>query len=405
MDTLKELYKIGFGPSSSHTMGPQRAAKQFLEKTKDLPVEKFVVDLYGSLAATGIGHLTDYIIHKTLGKDRTEVVFKPETVYEFHTNGLRFYAYDQDDNLLDDYLAFSVGGGEVMTSTDVRTGTARIYKLNTMRQIMVWCRENNAELWEYVYEVEGQEILNYLEHVWNVMKKVVEDGLNKDGRLPGALQVKRRSKMMHDRYQESDVKDFDTLIYSCALAVSEENASAGKVVTAPTCGASGVLPGALYALQQVYGYSDEQIIKALAVAGLIGNLIKENASISGAEVGCQGEVGSACCMAGGAIAYLMGGTLLQIEYAAEIGLEHHLGLTCDPVNGLVQVPCIERNAIAAKRAIDAAKYSMLTDGTHIISLDKVIVTMGETGKDLPDQYKETSMGGLAKYIPGCYSYE
>jgi L-serine dehydratase len=393
MDSLRELYKIGFGPSSSHTMGPQKASLMFLERTKNMAVDHFKVELYGSLAATGKGHLTDWIILKTLGEEQTEVIFKPEVIYDYHTNGMKFYAYDYKGNILDEYLIFSVGGGTVMELNQQRKGQHQIYPHQSMVDIMNWCEQNNKQFHEYVFIHEGEAIKDYLARVWKTMKESVEEGFTKTDPLPGILNLKRRASGFFKKYQEN--KDLTTLMFAASQSVSEQNASGSKVVTAPTCGSSGVIPGLLYSLQEIYGYSDEEIIKALATAGVVGNLVKENASISGAEAGCQAEVGTACSMAAAAMSYLSGGNLFQIEYSAEIGLEHHLGLTCDPVLGLVQVPCIERNSIAARRAFDASKYAMLTDGFHVIKLDSVIATMNETGRDLPEKYRETSLGGLA----------
>ncbi|NLC94861.1 MAG: serine dehydratase [Bacilli bacterium] len=398
MDTLRELFKIGFGPSSSHTMGPHKAALKFLEQVKDLPVQHFVVELYGSLAATGKGHLTDWIIMQTLGEDRTSIIFKPEVVYDYHANGMKFFAYDENNVQLAEYLVFSVGGGDIRELNESRKSQNKVYHLSTMNGILTWCKENHKQLYEYVLYSEGEEIFNYLREVWQVMKSAVEEGLQREGLIPGILGLRRRAKSFYERYLRT--KDFTTLIFACSQAVSEQNASGSRIVTAPTCGASGALPGLLYSFQLYYGYSDEEIIKALAIAGLIGNVVKENGSISGAEAGCQAEIGTACAMAAGACCYLMGGDNQQIEYAAEIGLEHHLGLTCDPVEGLVQVPCIERNPIAARRAYDAAQYALLTDGEHIITLDMAIQTMKETGKDLNSKYRETSTGGLAKFKLG-----
>lgn len=395
MDSIKELFKIGFGPSSSHTMGPHKACLKFLEKTKDLPVDKYVVEIYGSLAATGKGHLTDWIILETLGKDKTQVVFKPEVVYDYHTNGMKFFAYDKDNQELNSYLVFSVGGGDIRELNEKRTSNS-IYELSIMNDILKWCKTNNKKIHEYVEIVEGKEIYDYLTIVWKVMKESVEEGLMRDDILPGSLKFHRRAKRFYQRYLET--KDFTTLIFACSQAVAEQNASGNKIVTAPTCGASGTLPGLLYSLQKQFNYSDEEILKALATAGLIGNLIKTNGSISGAEAGCQAEVGTACAMAAGACCYLLGGDIYQIEYAAEIGLEHHLGLTCDPVDGLVQVPCIERNSVAARRAYDASHYALLTNGEHVITLDMAISTMMETGKDIHSKYRETSTGGLARQV-------
>lgn len=395
MDSLREFFKVGFGPSSSHTMGPHRAALKFLDLTKDMPVYGFRVELYGSLASTGKGHLTDWIVSKTLGEDRTEIVFMPEVNFDYHPNSLRFIAFDANGAELKNLLLFSVGGGEIKELNESRQGSGNTYSLRNMKEILQWCLDNDKQFYQYVLECEGEEIIPWLEEIWQIMKSSVEAGLKEEGILPGSLRVPRKAKSFYEQYLES--KDFTTLIFAASQAVSEQNASGGQVVTAPTCGASGVLPGLLYSLQAYYNYEDEKIIKALATAGLVGNIIKENGSISGAEAGCQAEIGTACAMAAAACAFLMDGSVKQIEYAAEIGLEHHLGLTCDPVDGLVQVPCIERNPVAARRAYDAAKYALLTDGEHIITLDMAIATMIETGKDLHSKYRETSMGGLAKY--------
>jgi L-serine dehydratase len=396
MDTIKELYKIGFGPSSSHTMGPHKAALKFIDKTKSLPTTKYIVELYGSLAATGKGHLTDWIIERTLGEEKTEIIFKPEVVYEYHTNGMKFFAYDKNNQELASYLVFSVGGGDIRELDEPRKGTSNLYKHNTMNDILKWCEVNNKKLHEYVEETEGIIIYEFLNEIWQVMKASVEEGLKREDLIPGSLKFKRRAKSFYEKYLTT--KDLTTLIFACSQAVAEQNGSGNKIVTAPTCGASGTLPGLLYSMQVYYGYSDEEILKALAVAGLIGILIKENGSISGAEAGCQAEIGTSCAMGAAACCYLLGGNIYHIEYAAEIGLEHHLGLTCDPVDGLVQVPCIERNPIAARRAYDAAQYALLTDGKHIITLDMAISTMMETGKDIDSKYRETSVGGLAKHV-------
>lgn len=393
MDSLKELYKIGFGPSSSHTMGPHQAALNFIERTKGLVVNRYEVELYGSLAATGKGHLTDWIIEETLGKDHTKVIFKPEITYQYHTNGMKFFAYDAKGNILDEYLVFSVGGGVIRELNEERKSARKVYKEQSMEEILKRISDEHLSLPQYVYQNEGEVIKDHLKEVWHTMQETLLEGFRRKDPLPGALGFKRRAANFFEKFQETN--DFTTLTYASAQSVSEQNGAGGKVVTAPTCGSCGVLPGILYAAQTYYGYSEEQIIDALAVAGVVGNLVKENASISGAEAGCQAEVGTACSMAAAAMAFLMGGTANQIEYAAEIGLEHHLGLTCDPVLGLVQVPCIERNAVAAKRAYDAAQYALLTDGQHVIKLDSVIQTMNETGRDLHEKYRETALGGLA----------
>ena len=397
MDTLKELFKIGCGPSSSHTMGPQRAAKKFKEKNSN--ANSYKVRLYGSLAATGEGHLTDYIIKKTLEPKEVEIIWEPETIKEFHPNGMTLIALDENKNVIDEYTVFSVGGGTIKEENEETFEEGQTYPLTTMDEIMKWCKENNKTLLDYVLEHEDEDILDYIESIKKAMRKSINEGLEATDLIPGKLLLKRRAKDFYNKYLESD--KFTTMLFSYALAVSEQNASGNIIVTAPTCGSAGVIPGVLLSLQDHSGYSEKQINEALLVGGLIGNIIKHNASISGAEVGCQGEVGAACSMAAAAITYLKGGTTEQIEYAAEIALEHHLGMTCDPVYGYVQIPCIERNAIGAERALDSANYALLTDGTHFISLDQVIQTMKETGIDMMDKYKETAKGGLAKHFFSC----
>lgn len=401
MDSLRELFKIGNGPSSSHTMGPERAARRFKEENKE--ADHFKVELYGSLALTGKGHLTDWIIEKTLAPKKVEVRWKPEIVYPFHTNGMKFFAYNKDGKELKSWLVFSVGGGTIVEEGQERNSGEKIYPLTKMTDIVDWCKRNKKELWEYVFECEGESIKEYLLEIWKAMEEAVERGINTEGILPGSIQLKRRSATFYKKSRgEGKVRAFRGKLFAYTLAVSEENASGGRVVTAPTCGAAGVIPGALYTLAEAYELKDDEIVKALAIAGLIGNIVKENASISGAEAGCQAEVGTACSMAAGMGAFLMGGSVDQIEYAAEMALEHSLGLTCDPVGGYVQIPCIERNASAAARALDTSNYSIYTDGVHSVSFDEVVITMKETGRDLKDEYKETSLGGLAKYYcKGC----
>ncbi|RDY24397.1 L-serine ammonia-lyase [Romboutsia maritimum] len=397
MDTLKELFKAGSGPSSSHTMGPQRAAECF--KSKNNNADSYRVTLYGSLAATGKGHLTDYIIEKTLSPKNVEIIWKADIIKEFHPNGMCFEALDKSKNVIDNWTVYSIGGGTIAQENEKNKKNKGTYKLSTMDDIIKWCKENNKTLVEYVLYHEDEDILEYIKVIKDAMRKSVEEGLNTTEIIPGKLKLKRRASNFYENYLET--KKLSTLVYAYALAVSEQNASGNKIVTAPTCGSAGVLPGILFSLQDYYGYKDEQIEKSLLVAGIIGNIIKNNASISGAEVGCQGEVGAACAMAAAAVAYLKDGTIEQIEYAAEIGLEHHLGMTCDPVHGYVQIPCIERNAMAAQRAMDSANYALLTDGTHFITLDQVIETMKETGIDMMDKYKETAKGGLAKHFFSC----
>lgn len=396
MDSLRTLLKIGNGPSSSHTMGPANAAKIFLDENLD--ADEFIVELYGSLALTGKGHLTDVAIMNILGNERTVIRFLPSVVYEYHSNGMKFFSY-QNKELKNEWLVFSVGGGTLKNLGEDRAlSNKSYYKEKTMNEILEYCKEKKLSLYQYVLQNEGKEILDFSKKIVDIMFESVERGLNTKGTLPGRLKVKRRAYEFYEKYVEEN--HFDALIFACALAVSEENASGNIIVTSPTCGASGVLPGVLYAYFISNKVSKEKIIESLLVAGLVGNLVKHNASISGAEVGCQGEVGTACMMAAAALTYIKGGTNAQIEYAAEIALEHHLGMTCDPVGGYVQIPCIERNAISAKRAVDSCSYALLTNGEHYITLDNVIESMKETGKDIDFKYRETSIGGLAKHMRG-----
>ena len=396
MDTLKELFKIGSGPSSSHTMGPQRAAERF--KNENPNAESFRAILYGSLAATGKGHLTDYIIEKTIAPKKVEIVWEEDIIKDFHPNGMKFEALDKDKNVTAEWTVYSVGGGTIAEEGQRNSKSNSIYHLDTMDEIVKWCKENNKTLVDFVLECEPKDIKDYIKTIKDAMRKSIDDGLSTDEIIPGKLLLKRRASTFYNAYKKD--KSFSTLVYAYALAASEQNASGNIIVTAPTCGSAGVIPGIFFAMQDFYNYDDEKIIEALLVAGIIGNIIKTNASISGAEVGCQGEVGAACSMAA-AVAYLKGGTIDHIEYAAEIALEHHLGMTCDPVYGYVQIPCIERNAMAAQRAYDAANYALLTDGSHSVSLDQVVETMKETGIDMMDKYKETAKGGLAKHFFSC----
>ena len=396
MDSLKELFKIGCGPSSSHTMGPERAAKKFGKENEN--AHSFRVELYGSLAATGKGHLTDWIIEETLKPRKTEIVWMPEYVHPYHTNGMKFIALDENGNNLNEWLVFSVGGGTIKDLSDSGSKTEEVYKLNKLEDIIKWCKENNKELWQYVEECEGKEIWNHLKDILDTMHNAVSEGIEKDGILPGKLKLQRRAKGFYDKIKgQHNYHVITKKIFAYALAVAEQNSSAGTIVTAPTCGAAGVIPGLLRAMREEHSLDEETCLKALAIGGLIGNLIKQNATISGAEAGCQAEIGAACSMASAMAAYILGGTLEQIEYAAEMGMEHHLGMTCDPVGGYVQIPCIERNAIVAVRSLNTADYALSTDGHHTISFDQVVITMKETGKDMCPSYKETSIGGLAKY--------
>lgn len=395
MNSLRELFKVGNGPSSSHTMGPEKAAKKFKDENPD--ATSFQVELYGSLAATGKGHLTDWVIEETLKPKSTEIIWKPEFVHEFHTNGMKFLALDESGNVTKEWLIFSVGGGSLAECGAKKNSTDSVYRFTNMSEIMSWCKKNQKELWEYVEEEEGEEIWEFLDEIWDAMGESVLTGLSKTGVLPGTLKYPRKAQMFLRKARRSKSRTGSLgKIFAYTLAVSEENGGGGKVVTAPTCGASGIIPGLLYSLQEEYELLRDEVLKALAIAGLLGNIIKENATISGAEGGCQAEVGAACSMAAGMAAFILGGSLDQIEYAAEMALEHHLGLTCDPVGGYVQIPCIERNAASAIRALDAANYAMFTDGHHTVTFDEVVETMKQTGKDMKDEYKETSLGGLAK---------
>ncbi len=400
MDSLKELYKIGNGPSSSHTMGPQKAAQLFRERCPG--ASRFRVTLMGSLAATGKGHLTDWVIENTLGRDRTEILWMPECIHPFHSNGMFFEALDASGAPLSGntfaWQVFSVGGGTLAEADSPTRGAASVYSLTSFSDIIRHCERENMELWQYVEAQEGPDIWPFLRHIWQVMGTAMDCGFSRAGVLPGELRYPRKAATFFRKARMQSGRLRSTgMTFAYALAVSEENASGGTVVTAPTCGSAGVVPSVLRSLKEDYNLGEEEILRALAVGGLIGNLIKENASISGAEVGCQGEIGSACAMGAAMAAYLFGGSNQQIDYAAEMGLEHHLGMTCDPVGGYVQVPCIERNAVSAVRAINAAEYVLFTDGSHRISFDQVVRTMGETGRDLKDGYRETSLAGLAKY--------
>lgn len=398
MKSIKELYRIGTGPSSSHTMGPRKAAEIFLSRHPE--ASAFRVTLYGSLAATGKGHMTDLAITETLQPHAPlTIVWEPKIFLPFHPNGMMFQSLNEADEVTDSWTVFSVGGGALAEETDNKDSinTPEVYDMNRMTDILNWCEHTGKNYWEYVLQCEDSDIWDYLKEVWKTMKASVERGLDAEGVLPGPLNLRRKASAYYIKasgYKAS--LQSRGLVFSYALAVSEENASGGVIVTAPTCGSCGVVPAVLYHLAKTREFSDIRILRALATAGLIGNVVKHNASISGAEAGCQAEVGVACSMASAAANQLFGGSPAQIEYAAEMGLEHHLGMTCDPVCGLVQIPCIERNAYAAARALDANLYSSFTDGIHRVSFDRVVEVMKETGNDLPSLYKETSEGGLAK---------
>ena len=396
MESLKELYKIGVGPSSSHTMGPERASRIISLRYSD--ADRFRVTLFGSLAKTGVGHRTDYIIRKTLSEEKTEIIFNNEKTDLLHPNTMQFEVI-KNNEVIANFTVLSVGGGAIrFVGEDVQPPT-RPYDKSTFEDIAAYCREKNIRLWQYVEEVEGYEIWEFLQSIWDTMKNSIQEGISAEGEIFGGLQVVRKAKQLYSYRHMDELAETkeNRLVCSYAFAVSEQNASCnGKIVTAPTCGASGVLPAVLKYTQDKRKFSDSDILKALATGGLIGNIIKTNASISGAEAGCQAEIGSACSMAAAALAELYEMDIEQIEYAAEVAMEHHLGLTCDPVKGLVQIPCIERNAVAAMRAINAVNLANFLSGSRKISFDLIVKTMYETGKDLHRSYRETSEGGLAK---------
>ena len=396
MQTMRELYKIGRGPSSSHTIGPEKACKIFKEKNKE--ADSFKAILYGSLAKTGKGHGTDKVIKTTLAPFPCEIEFNLSNELELpHPNTMDLIAFRNKEET-DRIRIMSVGGGNIVSENEEIKPMDLIYELTTFDQIKEYCEKKNIRLWQYVIETEDKDFYKYMTLIWETMKDCIQRGLEDEGVLPGGLNVQKKAKFLfnQEHIDESRETKENRLICSYAFAVSEQNASSETIVTAPTCGASGVLPAALYYQQQKKGYSDDEIIKALMTAGIIGNLIKTNASISGAECGCQAEVGSACAMTAAALAELFELNLDKIEYAAEIAIEHHLGLTCDPICGLVQIPCIERNAVASMRALNAVNLASFLSSTRKISLDKVIHTMKETGRDLSNRYKETSEAGLAK---------
>lgn len=405
MESIREIFKIGHGPSSSHTMGPRKAAEQFSEKH---PASSYRVRLYGSLAATGKGHLTDQAILEALAPKPVDLVWQPEVLKDYHTNAMELEAINASGRTIAQAMVYSTGGGRIVWEDDRQSiaaasnGGSELYPLASMTAILDELSRTGQAFWEYVAQQEGDDIWYYLQNVWQAMKASVERGIENEGVLPGGLGLARKAAAYHVKAQSfrGSLKRRSTL-YAYALAVAEENAAGGLIVTAPTCGSCGVLPAILYAMSAHYQFSDQKIIRALATAGLVGNLVKENASISGAQVGCQGEIGTACAMAAAAATQLFGGTPHQVEYAAEMGLEHHLGLTCDPIGGLVQIPCIERNAFAASRALDANTYAILSDGQHRISFDIIVDTMNRTGNDLPRIYKETSEGGLATAVFHC----
>lgn len=403
MESLRELYRIGKGPSSSHTMGPETASKMFLQGNST--AESFKVTLFGSLSKTGKGHMTDYVIKKVFEPKEIEIIFSCEDDENLpHPNTMELEAFDKNGNQVDFWRVFSVGGGKVNIQGEKLETAKKVYPHTTFADIKEYCMEKRITLSAYVREIEGEEIFDYLLEVWSVMKNAIDRGIKTEGVLSGGLDVQRKAKTLFSQrhIDESPETKENRLVCAYAFATSEENAGGGMIVTAPTCGACGVLPAVMAYMQEKRGFSDYKVAEALATAGLIGNIIKTNASISGAECGCQAEIGTACSMAAAGLGELFEMDLDQVEYAAEVAMEHHLGLTCDPIDGLVQIPCIERNAVAAMRAINALSLANFLTYTRKISFDVVVKTMYETGKDLFSKYRETSEGGLAvNYVPEC----
>ena len=396
MQSIRDIYKIGVGPSSSHTMGPRFAAEAFL---RDNPgAAKYRVRLYGSLAATGRGHLTDKALQEAFSEREIELLWKPDEMLHGHPNGMVFEALDAGGKVIASDSAISAGGGDVARPGEP-IKRKKIYPHKNLTSVLGWAERRGKMLWEYVEEHEEDDVWDHLEAVWDAMVDAIQRGVESEGALPGPLRLSRKAAGYFARAKSSS--GFTARInraFAYALAVSEENAFAHTIVTAPTCGSCGVLPSVLYTIKEMNDATRPAIIRALATAGLIGNVVKTNGSIAGAEVGCQGEIGTACAMASAAATQLLGGSIHQIEYAAEMGLEHNLGLTCDPVAGLVQIPCIERNAIAAMKAISCAIYAVQSDGRHRVTFDEAVETMYQTGKDLLGHYKETSTGGLARNV-------
>lgn len=395
MKSLRELYRIGRGPSSSHTMGPDRAARLFLREYPE--ADAFSVTLYGSLAKTGRGHLTDRAILEALGEERTTLTMDTEKEDLPHPNTMEFTALKNGETI-GFMQALSVGGGAVSIVGRPDMDSPEVYPENSFTEIAACCKSHNLRISDYVELHEGPEIWDFLARVWDTMKEAVYAGLSVTGELAGGLHVERKAQYLYQQrhIDESPMTRMNRIVCAYAFAVAEQNASGGTIVTAPTCGSCGVVPAALLYMKESRDFRDKDILKALAAGGIIGNLIKTNASISGAECGCQAEIGTACSMCAAALAELHGMGIDQIEYAAEVAMEHHLGLTCDPIDGLVQIPCIERNAVASMRAINALSLANFLSSTRKISFDVVVETMYETGRDLNLSYRETAQGGLAK---------
>ena len=396
MKSIRDIYKVGKGPSSSHTMGPERAAVLFRQQNPD--ADSFQVILYGSLSKTGVGHGTDRVLREVLSPTPTEIVFSEEELPDSHPNTMDFIAF-RNGQMQNRLRVESIGGGDIRVPGQSHLDPPDVYLENSFAEISDFCKWRYIErLSDYVELYEGKEIWPFLAEVWQTMKQAISEGLQTEGILPGGLNVQRKAKELYEHEVVEDepaLREFQQ-IAAYAYAVAEQNAGNGTIVTAPTCGACGVLPAVLKYAQETKGFSDGQIIRGLAAAGIIGSLTKRNASISGAECGCQAEIGTACSMAAAALAELYEQNLDQVEYAAEVAMEHHLGLTCDPICGLVQIPCIERNAVAAMRAMNACNLSYFLTGSRRISFDMVCRAMHETGINLSHRYRETSEGGLAK---------
>jgi L-serine dehydratase len=396
MKSIRDVYKIGKGPSSSHTIGPGKAAEVFHSRYPD--AKSYRVVLYASLSKTGKGHGTDRVLYEVLGRSRTNIVFSLAEENLPHPNTMDFYAYDADEQELGHMRVLSIGGGDIVIEGEERVEEEETYPENSFAEIAQFCHWRYISLAEYVELNEGPEIWDFLGEIWRAMKQSIYRGLHADGVLPGGLNLDRKAKRMFEKVLHDEIPQVQELRVVCsyAYAVAEENADNGVIVTAPTCGSAGVLPAVLLYMQERHNLSDEKVLEALAVAGLFGALVKRNASVSGAECGCQAEIGTACSMAAAALCTLMDLSIAETEYAAEIAMEHQLGLTCDPICGLVQIPCIERNAVAAKRAMDAFNLSQFLCGTRNISFDMVVRTMKETGQHIHDSFRETSEGGLAR---------
>lgn len=398
MKSIRDIYKIGKGPSSSHTMGPERACRIFLSEHPD--ADAFKVLLHGSLASTGRGHGTDRVIREVLSPVPVEIEFildNPESLP--HPNTMDLIAM-KNNQQIGAMRVFSVGGGDIrIEGRPISGDSPEIYQERNFEEIVAYCKHRNIRLSDYIEQMEGPEIWDFLFNVWTTMCDSIQQGLTHSGLLPGGLNVERKAQYLFNQrhIDERPETRENRIVCAYAFAASEQNADLGTIVTAPTCGACSTLPAVLKYMQDEKHFSDREILKALAVAGLIGNIVKTNASISGAECGCQAEIGTACSMASAALAELFGMGIDQIEYSAEVALEHHLGLTCDPIGGLVQIPCIERNAVAAMRAINAVRIANFLTSTRKISFDMVVATMYQTGKDLNRIYRETSEGGLAKH--------